>query len=142
MKIKRDKYDKIMSEAVREANDWTCEKCGKQSIGHVYGFMDNAHNFSRRYATTKLDPRNTALLCRACHFELTENPHDHVKFFKQLKGEDYYIMEQMRHVKNMLKKHDKDEIYKHYLRELDRIKDLRFNGYQGKIELEIPEALL
>lgn len=142
MKIKNTKTDKVFSLAIREAYNWTCQCCGKQSPNNEYGFIDAAHCFSRRHRFTRWYPVNVAALCRACHLKQTNEPDLHVTFWKQFLGEDYGNMRELKNSLHKVTKKDEEAIHKHYKAELERIKELRMNGKVGPIELEIPGELL
>ena len=144
MKIKLNKTDKQFSLVVRSAAGWTCSCCGKQSPPDVdNGMMDNAHNVSRSVRIIRYDPRNTTCLCRGCHIRMTKDPHEHVSFFKSLSGENYEFCRDMKN-DNMVKltKNEEEWIYQHYRKEEKRIKELRADGFTGKIIVDIPRDLL
>ena len=143
--MKRTKEDKIVSDLIREANDWVCEICGKQSRPeHLSTWrMECSHDRSRRHALTRYHPDNLICSCSGCHRKTTEDHYYHEKEFTRIKGgEVRQIMREMSHIGGRLKKADKELVYQHYKREFERIKQLRMDGVCGKIELEIPEILL
>ena len=142
MKIKRSNADKHFSNAVREASNWVCSCCGKQSPNCEYGMMDNAHCFSRRHRFTRWHPTNTTTLCRACHLRQTDTPDEHVTFWRNLLGEDYNLMRELSQTMQKVTKKDELLIVQHYKDEMKRIKELRMKGNQGNIKLNIPEVLL
>ena len=91
----------------------------------------------------RYDPRNAICLCATCHYETTNKPKIHSNVFtRTLGGENRQITLELANGIRKLYKHDKDAIYKHYKQELEKIKKLRAQGHQGKIEIEIPEVLL
>ena len=142
MKIKRNNADKWFSQAVREAADWTCQCCGKQSIDSDNGMMDNAHCHSRSTRLTRWHPLNTVCLCRACHMRQTNDPFEHTSFMREYFGEDVDNMRTLGRSLQKVTKKDELLIVKHYKSEVQRIRELRMNGVQGKIEVEIPKELL
>lgn len=144
--MKRDKYDSIFSNVIREAANWTCELCGIQkeptNMGGHSG-MECSHDISRRFVITRYDPRNAICSCSQCHYKTTNNPHEHHRAFVSAKGaEEVKLNEERAHSGLRLKKWEKDDIYSHYKEELKRIKKERMNGNLAKLEIEIPEALL
>jgi 5-methylcytosine-specific restriction endonuclease McrA len=78
--LKRDKYDKVVSDLVRAINHHTCEKCGKT------GRMEAAHIFGRRHAGTRYDLANLLCLCHSCHRKYTENPVDFTRWLEDYIG--------------------------------------------------------
>lgn len=136
--MKRDKYDKITSETVCMAADYTCEICGIQDGTHQC-----MHDISRRYVITRYDPRNLICGCARCHFATGDDPYLHAESFKRIKGvEENQLNRQRSHSGQRLKKSEKDEIHQHFKEEKERIKALRMNGVTGKIPLRVPEVLL
>lgn len=74
----------LHSQYVR-ARDKACVRCGRTDN------LQAAHIIGRRAAFTRTDEGNAAALCAACHWHLTEWPHEHVAFFTQyLGGPDAY----------------------------------------------------
>ena len=143
--MKRDKYDITFSDLIREAADWCCAICGRQSRPEDMATwrMECSHDRSRRYVLTRYDHRNAICSCSGCHRKTTEDHDYHVEAFRQIKGqEDRTIMRELSMSMGRLKKWEKDDIRKHWQAEMLRIKNLRLNGITGKIELNIPETLL
>lgn len=142
--MKIDKYDRTVSDVIREAADWACEICFIQSRPESMTFkkMECSHDRSRRHVLTRYDPRNLICSCSGCHRKTTEDHYYHEKEFTRIKGgEVRQLMREMSLPGGRLKSWERDEIRKHYQEELKRIKEMRMNGVQGKIELEIPEVL-
>jgi hypothetical protein len=75
----------LHSQYVR-ARDGRCARCGSAT-----GQLQCAHVFSRRYAATRTDELNAVCLDAACHRYLTENPLEHVSFFRGYLGDDVFF---------------------------------------------------
>ena len=143
MKIKRNKLDEIFSNVVREAYNWTCQCCGKESIKGVNGMMDAAHNFSRRHKFTRYDPRNVVCLCRSCHMRMTADPDEHVTFMKKHFGENYGLMRAIAKTGiDKLYASDIAAIEKHYKTVLEDMKSLRLMGEMKTLDIPVPDVLL
>lgn len=75
----------LHSQFVR-ARDGRCVRCGKAD-----GRLECMHVFSRRYAATRTSELNGYAGCSACHRYLTQNPLEHVTFFRSLMGDDAFF---------------------------------------------------
>ena len=137
MAIKRDKYDKIISDLVRDAAGHQCARCGKQD-----GKMDCAHNLGRRATWTRYDPRNLLCLCFSCHSLVDSNAYEKIQTFTKIHGEEN--CELMRYRFNQAFKPPKgfkDEIYAHYKEEQKRLKSERMENCNILFNIEIPPIL-
>lgn len=72
---------RLHSQYVR-LRDGRCVRCGTTS-----GQLQCAHVFSRRYTATRTSELNAVALCASCHLYLTQNPYEHVKFFRRYLGD-------------------------------------------------------
>ncbi|MCP3675460.1 MAG: hypothetical protein GY829_13430 [Gammaproteobacteria bacterium] len=136
--MKRDKYDKTISELIVASADYTCEICGIRDGTHQC-----MHDISRTYVITRYDSRNLICGCAACHFATMKDPYLHAESFKKIKGvEENQLNIERARSGDRLKPFEKDEIRAHWQSELKRINKLRLEGVSGKIELEIPAILL
>ena len=79
--MKRDKYDKVVSDLTRHINAYVCETCGK-----IDGKMECAHIFGRRHQSVRYDLDNTLCLCHSCHRKWTENPVDFTRWLEEYMG--------------------------------------------------------
>ena len=143
--MRRDKFDATFSDVIRSAADWECEICHiksePESMSQVR--MECSHDISRRFVITRYDSRNAICSCSACHRKTTDDPHIHHDMMIRIKGsEEVQLNRERAHSGDRLKPAEKDDIRKHWQNEMVRIKDLRMEGKQGKIELYIPEILL
>lgn len=136
--MRRDKYDKTISELICLSADYTCEICGAKDGTHQC-----MHDISRTYVITRYDPRNLICGCASCHFATGKDPHKHAEDFIKIKGsEEVRLNRERAHSGDRLKPWEKDEIRAHYQNETKRIEKMRLSGVQGKIEIQIPEILL
>ena len=136
--MKITKYDKTTSEVIRESAGYICEVCGVSN-----DTMQCMHDLSRTYVITRYDSRNLICGCASCHTKTTQDPHYHREVFIRIKGsEEVQLNRERAHSGDRLKPWEKDEIRKHWMNEIKRMKQLRSDGVTGKIELEVPEILL
>lgn len=77
---------RLHSQYVR-LRDGRCVRCGTTS-----GQLQCMHVFSRRYTATRTHVLNGHTGCAACHRWLTENPYEHVTFFRRYLGDDTFFM--------------------------------------------------
>lgn len=138
--MKRDKYDKIVSDLIRESANWTCERCGIVSPdGQAYGkdrAMHCSHFKSRINKSTRWEIDNLSCLCAACHKRLGENPDEHTIFIASKLGA--YRLDRLIRKGNQSRKwreDEKAEMYRHYKNELERIKHWRLMGDNNYIEV-------
>lgn len=118
--MKRDKYDKVVSDLVRLQNRHTCEHCKK-----VQERAECAHIFGRRHANTRYDLDNLLCLCHRCHRYFTENP---VFFFDWLNiyiGEEKLDRLRLKawSVKKW-KKGEKEDLYQQHRKKLKEVENL------------------
>jgi hypothetical protein len=135
MGVKRDKYDAIFSDLVRERAGYTCEHCEKH-IPEGYRMAAHcAHIHGRKNQSTRYDPDNAICLCAGCHYKFTDHPTEFTYWLHEYLGDGH--MEILREKVNRIKKWgkgEKDEMRKQYQGELKRIKYLRENGEVGRLE--------
>ena len=137
--IKRTPADIAFSNCIREAANWSCERCGTYyPEGHRNG-IECSHHHSRGNWGIRFDPLNAECLCTGCHFLVggTEQRRKEVL----TEDEQEILFEKMRDTqlgKESRKTKGKGEIAKHYReqlrimekqREYGNIMKLRFIGY-------------
>lgn len=72
--MKRDKWDKAFSDAIRERDNWVCQRCqtyypeGKRQGLHC------SHFYGRAKYSTRFDFDNAEALCYGCHQYFTSHP--------------------------------------------------------------------
>ncbi len=85
----RNRTDDMFRHYVRERDGWKCQRCRKNVFQSDSPMAHVMHNFSRRHPLTRCHPDNAALGCAACHFLMTGDHYEHVKFFTaRLGGEE------------------------------------------------------
>ena len=134
--IKRTSADAAFSDCVREAHDFTCQKCGI-NMRHNPRAMHLSHFYGRRGKSTRWAKENGFCVCAGCHNWLGEHPHEHTEWVKHTIGEGLFdiLTEKAHSVYKLYKGEDKD-IAKHYREQLKLIKTKRSEGQQGFIEFE------
>lgn len=86
------KLDKIVSEMVRERDNWTCQRCHTR-----YTPKNNAlhcsHYYSRRYRGTRWDMNNLIALCYGCH-KMVEGDKQgwYTDYMRELLGDEVFEM--------------------------------------------------
>ena len=81
MKIRNDNCDRMFSLLVRAQAGGRCERCGRA------GRLECSHFHGRRKRSTRWDFGNCAALCYSCHRRFTENPAEHVEWFRKRLGQ-------------------------------------------------------
>ena len=105
--------DKYFSLCIREANNYTCEMCGKM------GRMECSHVYSRRHRTIRWDVMNANCLCNGCHRKWHESP---LKSFSWFEGEfgigRVELLREKMNNKVKVSKLEEKEIARHYREQL------------------------
>ena len=81
------KLDKEFSLYVRSRG--VCQRCGTKD----YTKLQTSHIFSRRYLRVRFDKDNALCLCASCHFFVTLNHPEHIRFATMILG--YYRYKQL-----------------------------------------------
>lgn len=130
--MKRDKVDAVFSNLVRlrPGPEHICEYCLKKvrtECAHIYG---------RRDRKLRWHPHNAVALCHYDHRRFTEHPVEFWFWLESYIGSGMLEMLRERHNDNRIKytKADKEELYEHLKAEYQRMKNMRNNGEQGRIE--------
>lgn len=74
-KTLKNKCDKLWSLAVRQRDNYTCQKCKAKHEINSRGLHPH-HIFSRRSVSTRFDMDNGITLCFGCHRVAHDKPHD------------------------------------------------------------------
>jgi hypothetical protein len=141
MGVKRTALDMYFSDAVRERDNWTCQRCGLVDVnGQMTGkskSLDCSHVYTRKYQSLRTYPDNALTLCRSCHQKMGDRPPEHAQLVQKHLGEVRYQMLLERRANSLIKytKADKKELLKHYKSEVKRLRDLRKTGSQVGIDL-------
>lgn len=134
--MKRDKLDALFSNLIRESYNWTCCKCGKYFPEGQRQGLHASHIFSRRHQLLRHHPDNVVAHCYTCHQWYGSNPVLGGAWATAFLGQGVIEMltERMRERRKYTKA-DKEEAYKHYKQEDERVKKLRMAGEIGHIEI-------
>lgn len=141
MAIKRDKYDKAVSDLVRERADWTCERCGSIDVNaqamKASRVIQASHFRGRGKGNiSRYDTDNIRALCGACHNHLEGAPDEHTAFIAGLLGDAAF--------ENMITRcsqvhkwaaREKQDMLAHFKKELTRLTEARRKGKSGYIEV-------
>jgi len=75
-KIKLDQADKYFSLWIRNRDNWTCQRCGKQYKPPTSA-LHCSHFVGRGKENTRFDPDNASAHCYGCHQYFTSHPAEH-----------------------------------------------------------------
>ena len=85
-KIKRNIADKHLSDCIRKAAEWKCQRCEKDYTDKPQG-LQCSHFISRGHWGSRYDPRQLAL-CAYCHNFVEGHPVEHINLWKSIHGGD------------------------------------------------------
>lgn len=135
--IKRTGLDDVFSQCVREAADWTCERCGLEFPERKSQALHASHYFSRSIICVRYFPDNVSSLCGACHKLVGDDPDEHRRWMLKRLGEVRY--DDLRKRKNTMivryKPADKKALRAHFREQLEQMLGLRSRGLIGPLEL-------
>lgn len=107
-KIKRDVADTAFSNYIRERDNWTCQRCGKQydkfNTSDRQG-LHCSHFKGRGKEATRFLPENCDALCYGCHQYFTSQPNEHVEWQVARKGQK--VIDEIILLSNSYKKKDR-----------------------------------
>lgn len=130
--MKRDKFDKLFSDSVRERDNWTCTRCGTYYPEGRRQGLHCSHIFSRRHRSTRWEPLNAVAHCFKCHEYLGGNPVLFHFWAREYLGP--YVLDMLiekHHQIIKLTKNDKIELYAHQKAEYARMLRERAAGATG-----------
>ena len=129
MSLKRDKLDKVISDLVRQRENWTCEKCHKVfPEGHRQG-LHASHLYSRRHASTRHYCANIFAHCFACHQYLGGNPVEFAAWARTQLGDTTFEEIRERHHRIVKRtKKEREEMYQHFKAQLEYVKRRQEEG--------------
>ena len=136
MSIKIISADKWFSWCVRERAHWTCERCGKEYTPPTTA-LHCSHFIGRGNWSTRFEQLNGFAHCYGCHLVFEGDPYLFNEWTKDQLGADVFDILIEKKEDPMIGKqmrHEVKEIAKHYLGELNRMKKLRAQGEEGRIE--------
>ncbi len=134
--IKRDKYDALFSDLIRERADWTCERCDA-NWRHNPALLHASHLYGRRKQSTRFDPDNVFAHCYRCHAFLGEHPIEFAEWARGKLGAQRY--DRLRIVAAKPAKYTKAEKeirHAHYLEQRKIMKLKRAEGHTGRLEFQ------
>lgn len=139
MALKRDKFDDVFSQLVRERTDWQCDYCGR-TFHHERQKLHCSHFKSRRHKATRYHPYNAFAHCIGCHRKLEEDPYEFTAHAEIVYGEmTIERVARLACIPVRLKPWQMDELYQHMKSELKRLQELRAHGVTGRIEFTFPD---
>jgi hypothetical protein len=140
MKSRRDKLDALYSQLIREANNYTCQACGKYHVEGERQGLHASHFFSRRKQSVRFDkfPGNVFAHCFSCHQRLGENPHEFHKWAWAELGPVEYERLLLR-AQTIMKRNKKDkaELYEEMKAKHAWMLEERRKGNLGRLEFEL-----
>jgi hypothetical protein len=133
--IKRDKYDDVFSDLVRERADWVCERCGR-NYRHEPEMLDCSHVNSRGITSVRTHKDNAFAHCkRGCHEYFEQHPLEFADWVRSKIGQRRYDrLILLANKPTKFTHHERELQHKHYLNERRRLKALRLAGVIGRIE--------
>ncbi len=122
MALKRDKYDKAVSDYVRHRDHYTCRRCTKYFPEGRRQGLHCSHYFGRAAKGTRYEPDNCDALCHGCHTVWAEKDREDYREFKikQL-GEERF--DELRRMSKRPKKWKKAELEAHRQALLDEMRE-------------------
>lgn len=85
-RIKRNIADKHLSDCIRKAAQWRCQRCDKDYSDKHQG-LQCSHFISRQHWGSRYDPKQLSL-CAYCHAYVEGHPVEHINLWKQVHGGD------------------------------------------------------
>ena len=135
--MKRDKYDKLMSNLIRERANWTCEfpTCGKYYPEGERRGIEHSHIWGRRRHSVRWEPDNGICLCTGHHSFVGSNHDEHEALARSILGDERYDSLKLRaNTTRRWKPWEKDELHARMKSELSRMEGLRNEGFTGRID--------
>ena len=123
--MKRDKHDKVFSDLIREAYDWTCCRCGKYYPEGFRQGLHCSHIHSRRHKATRWHVWGAVAHCFGCHRWFGENPTESAPWLGDYIGRERVdYVRSLAHSDGKIYVKAKEEIYAHNKKELERVMKL------------------
>lgn len=123
--LKITSADKWFSLCIREAQNFTCERCKTFAPPELSKRLDCSHFHGRGKWSVRFDPENCTALCLGCHLRMTSHPIEHVQFMQEKLGPYRFQALQERAndtTRGRLAKRSVKEIAAHYRGQLDTIR--------------------
>jgi len=138
--LKRDKFDRVISDIVRVRANMTCQRCGivdsEGQIKFKSNVMDCSHFYGRGNSLVcRYDIDLLSCLCKKCHNYVETRPLEHTQYMAKLVGEDFLeIKKEQHHKPTKMTKADKKDMYSYYCGLLKDLIEQRKNGNTFYIE--------
>ena len=134
--MKTNPADQAFSRCVREAKNWTCERCLTQYEQGAQG-LHCSHIYSRRHRAIRWAKDNVQALCYGCHQWFGGNPADSGLWIRELLGEGAIdLLIEKRNSKTKVSKLEEKDIAKHYREQLKKLLEKRSKGATGELDFE------
>ena len=131
--VKIKPADTAFSRCVREASNWTCERCNARHEKSSMG-LHCSHIYSRRHRTIRWCKDNAQALCFSCHQWFGGNPADSGEWVTDLLGIGHIeLLREKMFMKVKVSKLDEKDIAKHYREQLKILEKARSNGATGRL---------
>lgn len=141
--MKRDKFDKLMSELIRERAGWACEwpTCGVYYPEGARSGLEHSHFWGRRRNSVRWEPDNGLALCTGHHRYAGSNPYEHKKVVAVLLGEERYAALKLKsNTTRRWKAWEKVALYEQMKAALKDMKERRAMGHAGRLEFYLEAA--
>jgi hypothetical protein len=142
-KLKRTTADSWFSKCVRERSNWTCDRCNKHypddAAKGSSRSLDCSHVFGRGNWSVRHDPDNAFCHCYGCHSIFGSDKEVQQKEYNRVFGGGLYdmlVQKKNDSSRGRVAKRSNKEMAKHYKAEFERMRGLRLEGEQGRIEFE------
>lgn len=121
--VKITPADKAFSDYIRERDNWTCQRCGRQYnplVSTDRMALHCSHFKGRGKEATRFEPLNADALCYGCHRYFTAQPDEHREWQVKRKGQD--VVDKLVLLSNTTKKKSERKLEAIYWRQA--LKDL------------------
>ena len=131
--------DDWFSRCVREAANWTCERCGTYYSEGARQGLHCSHLFGRRRLSVRYAPDNAVAHCFTCHQILGENPLRFASWIRQHLGEEKTdLLEERANTIIRLKAYHKKQILENLKASHADLLEQRRQGITGRLTFESP----
>ena len=141
-KAKRSSVTKLVdawcAKCIKEAANWTCERCGLVATDDTRQKFHCAHNIGRRHYAVRWDPRNAWCLCAECHLAVDTCAYKKAQLINKTIGGGIaeLLAEKARFVPRY-RDIDKREAVQHFKDEYQRLRELREKGSIERFMVQI-----
>ena len=139
--MRRDKFDKLMSDLIRERANWACERCSTYHPVGSRGGLEHSHIWGRRRHSVRWFPDNGLALCTGCHRFIGSNPDEHKELARAILGNERYDALQLKaNTTRRWKPWEKVELYAQMKAALKSMQERRAMGLAGRLEFYLEVA--